>query len=326
MFGIDVSAIMEGPVTVYLMLFAVGFLAVQGVSGLFGKAQMNKQLNKRLQAREKASSVQHLMTELRRDRALGADGEMSLSVRWFNELVTRSGMAYEPAKWAVLAGISAALVGGVIFWLSSSIKIALPVAIIVFVLGPLWMLSRTGKKRSAKLSEQLPDGLGIIVRSLEAGHPVPTAIALVGNEMPDPIGTEFGMMADEVAYGSSLKDAVHRLAMRSFSQDVDLFAATIRLQAQTGGNLSELLKLNGSAIRDRQMLRLKIQAASAEGRMSSLILTLAPFIVGGITVLMKPDFYGSVIHMPIVQYWLLGFGMWMFIGNMIMRKMIAFRI
>jgi len=326
MLGIDVSGIMDGPITVYLMLFMVGFLAVQGVSGLFGKAQLNKQLNKRLQAREKASSVQHLMTELRRERALGADGEMSLSVRWFNELVTRSGMAFEPAKWATLAAISAFGIGGIVFWLSGSMKFAVPVALIVFVFGPIWMLARTGKKRSAKLSEQLPDGLGIIVRSLEAGHPVPTAISLVGNEMPDPIGTEFGMMADEVAYGASLKDAVQRLAMRSFSQDVDLFAATIRLQAQTGGNLAELLKLNGKAIRDRQMLRLKVQAASAEGRMSALILTLAPFVVGGITVLMKPDFYGSVIHMPIVQYWLFGFAMWMFIGNMIMRKMIAFRI
>ncbi|MEL6324124.1 MAG: type II secretion system F family protein, partial [Pseudomonadota bacterium] len=162
--------------------------------------------------------------------------------------------------------------------------------------------------------------------SLEAGHPVPAAIALVGKEMPDPIGTEFGMLADELAYGSSLNDAVRRLSMRSFNPDIDLFAATIRLQQKTGGNLSELLRLNSSAIRERQVLRLKIKAASAEGRMSAMILTFAPFIVLGIVHVMNPSFYGDIIHLRIVQYWLAGFATWIVIGNLIMRKMINFRI
>lgn len=326
MFEIDIRSLLEGPIVPYLMFFAVGFLIVQGISGLFGQAQMNKQLNKRLKAKESSGSVQQLIIDLRRERALNDDGELSLSSRWFNQLVTRSGLTFEPTKWAALAGLGA-LVGAVLVMrVSGDLRLAALAFVVIFVCGPIISLSRTGKKRSQKLSEQLPDGLGVIVRSLEAGHPVPTAIALVGSEMPDPIGTEFGMMADEVAYGSSLKDGVRRLAARSFSQDVDLFAATIRLQAQTGGNLSELLKLNGAAIRERQMLRMKIQAASAEGRMSAMILTAAPFVVAGAVTLMSPDFYGAVIHKPVVQYWLAGFGGWMFIGNMMMRKMINFKI
>jgi len=326
MFGIDVDSMLDGPIVAYLMFFAVGFLIVQGLSGLFGQAQMNKQLNARLKAREKAGSVQQLILDLRRQRALNEDGDMSFSSRWFNQLVTRSGLTYEPGKWiglAALAGLCAA--GGVVYYLGS-VLFALVIGLFVFFVGPIWFLSRTGKKRSDTLASQMPEGLNVIVRSLEAGHPVPTAIALVGAEMPDPIGTEFGMLADEVSYGSSLKDSVRRLAARSFSPDVDLFAATIRLQAQTGGNLSELLKLNASAIRDRQMLRLKVKASSAEGRMSALILTAAPFIVGGAVTLMNPEFYGELVYRPIVQYWLAGFGMWLFLGNMIMRKMIAFKI
>lgn len=326
MFGLDVNGILNGPIVTYLMFFAVGFLIVQGIAGLFGQAQINKQLNRRLKAREKAGSVQQLILDLRRQRALNADGEMSFSSRWFNQLVTRSGLTFEPGKWAIIAAIIGVCVGcGVQYFVGHTLA-AIGAGVVIFLLGPVWFLVRTGKKRSARLAQQLPDGLNVIVRSLEAGHPVPTAIALVGSEMPDPIGTEFGMMADEVAYGASLKDAVRRLAARSFSQDVDLFAATIRLQAQTGGNLSELLKLNAGAIRERQMLRLKVKAASAEGRMSALILTAAPFIVGGAVSLLNPDFYGSVIHLPVVQYWLIGFGVWLFIGNMMMRKMIAFKI
>ncbi|MEL7129672.1 MAG: type II secretion system F family protein [Pseudomonadota bacterium] len=324
--GISLEAITDGPFVAYVLFFAVGFLLVQGAFGLFGQAQMNKQLNRRLKARENAGSVQQLIIELRRERALNDAGEMSLSSRWFNQLVTRSGVKFEPVKWALMAGIAALSVGGFVGAYSGNWVAALLLTAGIFAGGPVFILSNIGKKRSARLASQLPDALSIIVRSLEAGHPVPTAIGLVGREMPDPIGTEFGMLADEVAYGSSLNDAVRRLAMRSFNADVDLFSATIRLQQKTGGNLSELLKLNGSAIRDRQTLRLKIKAASAEGRMSALILTAAPFIVGIGIHLMNQDFYGSVIHKPVVQYWLMGFGVWMLIGNLIMRKMIAFKI
>lgn len=326
MFGLDVNGILSGPIVLYLMFFAIGFLIVQGITGLFGQAQMDKQLNKRLKARERSGSVQQLILDLRKERALNADGEMSLSARWFNQLVTRSGLAYEPVKWAVIAALAGLGAAGAVLYFINYYLLAGGVGLLVFLLGPFWFLARMGKKRSAKLGGQLPDALNIIVRSLEAGHPVPTAIALVGSEMPDPIGTEFGMLADEVAYGSSLKDGVRRLSERSFSQDIDLFAANIRLQAQTGGNLSELLKLNAGAIKGRQMLRLKVKAASAEGRMSAIILTAAPFIVGGAVSFLNPDFYGSVIHLPVVQYWLAGFGGWLFIGNMTMRKMIAFKI
>lgn len=326
MFGVNIEELLDGPIVGYLLLFAVGFLFVQGVLGLFSQAKISKQLNVRLKAREKAGSMQQLINDLRRERALDAHGEMSLPSQWINRLITRSGMAFEPVKWTVLSGIFALTFYNIFQYFFGKFLISALMGLLVFVCGPIWLLSRIGKKRSARLDMQLPDALGIIVRSLEAGHPVPTAIALVGSEMPDPVGTEFGMMADEVTYGASLKDSVRRLAERSFSQDVDLFAATIRLQAQTGGNLSELLKLNAGAIRERQMLRMKIQAASAEGRMSALILTAAPFVVISIVTFMNPDFYGGVIHKPITQYWLAGFATWLFIGNMTMRRMIAFKI
>ena len=326
MFGGALDTVLEGPVVAYLLFFAVGFLIVQTAFGLFGSAKMNKQLNSRLKARERVGSVQELLTELRQQRALSEDGELAWSSRWFNRLVTRSGIRFEPGKWAILSLIISGALGAGIFYLSDNLGYGVIASIILFFVLPVIALSRAGTKRSAKLGMQLPDSLAVIVRSLEAGHPVPTAIALVGQEMPDPVGSEFGMVADEMAFGSSLKDAVRRLSQRAFNEDVDLFAATIRLQAKTGGNLSELLKLNGDAIRDRQMLRLRVKAASAEGRMSALILSAAPFVVAGVVHLLNPGFYGEIIDRPVVQYWLAGFAGWMMIGNLIMRKMIAFKI
>jgi len=95
--------------------------------------------------------------------------------------------------------------------------------------------------------------------------------------MADPIGSEFGMAADEIAYGAPLAVAVANIAARCRHADVDLFAATVRLQDRSGGNLTGLLKMNAHAVRERQKLRMKIQAASSEGRASALILTAAPF-------------------------------------------------
>jgi tight adherence protein B len=326
MFGGALDSLLEGPVVAYLLFFAVGFLLVQTAFGLFGNAKMNQQLNSRLKARERAGSVQELLTELRQQRALNDDGELAWSSRFFNRLVTRSGIRFEPGKWAILSAVVSMAIGAVIFQFGGNLGYAAIASIILFFVLPVIALSKAGTKRSARLGSQLPDSLAVIVRSLEAGHPVPTAIALVGQEMPDPVGSEFGMVADEMAFGASLNDAVRRLSQRSFNEDVDLFAATIRLQTKTGGNLSELLKLNGDAIRDRQMLRLRVKAASAEGRMSALILSAAPFVVAGAVHLLNPDFYGDIIHRPVVQYWLAGFACWMMIGNLLMRKMIAFRI
>ena len=152
------------------------------------------------------------------------------------------------------------------------------------------------------------------------------AVALVGREMSDPIGTEFGMAADEIAYGATLEQAVERMSERCQHADVDLFAATVRLQEKTGGNLTGLLKLNANTVRDRHKMRLKIKAASSEGRASAMILTAAPFIALTMIVLMAPNFYGEVIHEPMVKYGLAGLGFWVFLGNLIMRRMIDMRL
>jgi tight adherence protein B len=199
-------------------------------------------------------------------------------------------------------------------------------ALLCGVGGPIAYLKYMTADRAKKLGFQLPQALEIIVRSLEAGHPVPTAISLVGREMADPIGSEFGMAADEIAYGATMEQAVARMSERCQHPDVDLFAATVRLQERAGGNLTGLLKLNAATVRDRHKMRLKIKAASSEGRASAMILTSAPFVAMGFIMLSSPHFYGDVIHEPVVKWGLTGLGVWMFIGNMVMRRMIDLRL
>jgi len=328
----DVSAFLPdpgtlGPRAMLALVIGVGaaLLFISACAGLFSAAQTRRTMNRRLMFKEKTESTAELIVQLRRQRALDEDGNFRLAVKWFNRLVLRSGLTFRPVQWAVYSIALGAVVGGVIYWRLHMAPVAVSAGIIVGALAPIFALKFVAGRRAKALAKQLPDALQIVVRSLEAGHPVPGAISLVAREMPDPIGTEFGMAADEMAYGFSLTKAVERLATRAGDPDIDLFAATVRLQERTGGNLCDLLKTNASTVRERQTLRLKVKAASAEGRASALILTAAPFVVMGAVHLLRPEFYGLVAGEKLFKYCMVGFGIWMLIGNVIMNRMINFR-
>ncbi len=325
--GADILAGVDGRAAI-VGVMAVGaiFLAIQSVVSLVSAAQTQRIVNRRLQFKERYATHREAMVELRKSRGLDIEGNFSATVRWLNRLIVRSGLRFQPVRWSLMAlaagGVSACVAGHA----SKTWWVAGPVFLIVTVAGPLVVLASAARKRQKRLASQLTDALQIVCRSLEAGHPVATAVALVAREMPDPIGTEFGMTADEVSYGMPLATAVQRMAERSGDPDVELFAATVRLQEKTGGNLAELLKANATTIRERQIMRLKIRAASSEGRVSALILTAAPFVVMAAVHIMSPSFYGNVIDDPLIKYGFAGLLIWLAIGNMIMNKMINFKM
>lgn len=308
-----------------VLVFAAVFAAAQAGIGLVRVASVKRKVNKRLVLAEKIGGISELVLELRKQRGLNASGEKK-GWAWLSDLILRSGLTYEPRRWALL-DIGAGAVAGIgAFVLTKSAAAAVAVPLLVMLLGPVMVLKVAAGRRAKALGYQLPQALDIIVRSLEAGHPVPTAIALVGREMSDPIGSEFGMAADEISYGATLQEAVDRISERCQHADVDLFAATVRLQERAGGNLTGLLKLNAHTVRERHKMRMKIKAASSEGRASAMILTSAPFLVAAMLALISPGFYGDVIHEPFVQIGLAGLGLWMFLGNLVMQRMIDMRI
>ena len=280
MFGLpdlsDISLFVLIPV---IMVIGAIFLAIQSVMGLVTEAQTQRIVNRRLQFKERFESTSEAMIELRKSRGMDKDGNLSMPLQRFNQLVVRSGLPFQPLRWfgsSFGGGLVAALA---YMHFTGGIAVGIVIGLLIFGLGPIVFLKMVAGRRMKKMSVQLPDALQIVCRSLEAGHPVATAVALVAREMPDPIGTEFGMAADEVSYGMSLTNAVHRMAERAGDPDVELFSATVRLQEKTGGNLCELLKANTTTIRERQTMRLKVKAASSEGRVSAMILTAAPFMV-----------------------------------------------
>ena len=322
MFGLAIDA----KLIVMVMIAAAVFAGVQGLSGLLTVATQKRKLNQRLQLGEKIEGISALVVELRKRRGLSAAGGRADRLRWLSDLIIASGLPYDQKKWLLYLAVAVVL-GSVGLGLLTRMPLGfVGGAVLGGIIVPMGVLKFKAGKRSAALGLQLPQALDIIVRSLEAGHPVPSAVSLVGRELADPIGTEFGMASDEIAYGATLEQAVGRMAERCQHPDVDLFAATVRLQEKTGGNLTGLLKLNANTVRDRHKMRLKIRAASSEGRASAMILTSAPFIAVTFIMIVSPKFYGDVIDEPLVKYGLALVGFWIFLGNMIMRRMIDMRL
>ncbi len=158
------------------------------------------------------------------------------------------------------------------------------------VFAPLALLRHWVRARSTKIEEQLPDALDMLAQSLRAGHAFSGAFRVVGQQSPEPIGSEFRMTSDEVTYGSSIREAVLGLAQRVELMDVRYFVLTVLIQLDTGGSLSNLLQELAKLMRERQKLRRTIRVLSAEGRVSAWILCLLPVAFGLLMTVMSPDY------------------------------------
>src|SRR5215218_1941311 len=161
-----------------ILIFAAVFTAGQAAFGLFSVATQKRRVNQRLKIAEKVDGVSAMVTELRKQRGLNADGRRGGAVRWLSNLIVTSGVPYDPRRWIIYA-IAAAVVGGVAAaFLTKNPMFFIVGALVVGLLGPFVYLKVMASRRNNAIGVQLPQALEIIVRSLEAGHPVPTAISL----------------------------------------------------------------------------------------------------------------------------------------------------
>lgn len=180
-----------------------------------------------------------------------------------------------------------------------ALAISLVAGALLGVAAPIAYLRRLRARRQRRLAAQLPDALDVMVRSLQAGHPVPAAMALVSHEMPDPIGAEFGVLVDELTYGMELRDSLAHLSQRAAVEDLRYVVVAINIQHETGGNLAELLGKLAAVIRARFRMESRIRALSAEARLSAKMLTAMPFVFGGLVLAGNPGFYLDVADDPL---------------------------
>lgn len=155
---------------------------------------------------------------------------------------------------------------------------------------PLVFILNAKNKRMIVIENQLPDALDLMGRAMRAGHAFPSALRMVGNEMPEPIASEFRTVFEEINYGISTQEALTNLSKRVPSTDLSYFVIAVLIQHETGGNLAELLGNISTIIRERLKLMGTIRVLSAEGKLSAWILTLLPFVLGITLQAVNPKF------------------------------------
>jgi tight adherence protein B len=163
---------------------------------------------------------------------------------------------------------------------------------------PLFFLQYRANRRRKRMQDQFPVALDVFVRGLRAGHPIAAALDLLTVEMPDPIGSQFGIVVDEVTYGADLRDALAAMADRWDLEDMRMFVVSLSVQSETGGNLAEILENLSKVIRDRASMMMKVRALSSEGRMTAIMLTALPVIAFVTLFLSNPKFYLDVSDDP----------------------------
>ncbi|MES0183030.1 type II secretion system F family protein [Mesorhizobium sp. M0025] len=310
---------------IYMLAAASVILAGEALYLSFaGRRSRSLAINRRLKRLAGEVPAEQTLQGLLRERGLTDSGDFLFGLVWLNRLYTQSGITGNPLTFAatfLLAGLAMAVL---LMLINFSASASLLIFLIVGLVLPLLVLRRARNKRIRKFAKQLPDALDMIVRSLRAGHPASVAIGLVAREMPDPLGTEFGIVSDEITFGLSIEQAVRKLSQRVGFEGLQLLSVSLSIQGKTGGNLTEILANLSSVLRERQKLRMKIRALSAEGRVSAWIISLFPIVMFFTLQVLSPAYYGAVWGNPLIFPIFLLFGLWALLGDYIMYRMVTF--
>ena len=312
---------------VWLFVALAAGLTVEAVYLMcFSAASYRSRINRRLAIGKDRADRESVLVELRRERGLTAGGDYRIGLVALNRLILQSGLTLGLGRLFIIVGIESLLAFGATWVFRQSLLEAVVAALLSATALPYLVLKMLRSRRQKKFGAQFPDALDIIVRSLRAGHPVPIAISMVGREMIDPIGSEFGIVSDEITYGADLETAMRNLYARLGSDDLPLFVTAVAIQGSTGGNLGEILENLSGVIRQRFKMRRKIRALAAEGRASAMILSALPIGMFVVIQFIAPDFYASVWSVHLTKVLLFAAAGWMLVGNLIMFKMVNFKI
>jgi tight adherence protein B len=234
--------------------------------------------------------------------------------------------AKHPLGFYMLLGLLLAVVGLLVG--SQVLHNATLAVLLAVVLGllPYIHLVRRKHLRIEKFKKQMPDGLDLVARALKAGHAFSSGIRLAAEEFDDPLGSEFAEMLDEINFGVSVPDALKNLTTRVECPEINYFAMGVILQRETGGNLAELIQTLANLIREKFKFEGKVRVLSAESKLSAIILSALPFLVGGFFFVSNPAYLAPLIDETFGRVLLLLAAVMMIAGILAMKRMVAIRV
>lgn len=310
---------------IYVLLALGVFILLTGIWQLVrGGENRTESKNRRLRMINEGASTAELLALLKPAQKGGVLSRLPF-VGDLPRLITQAGFVISPALFLTLTLLATLAILAIFANFTGPLK-AVALAVGCGFILPVWILKSRRKKRMTVLVHQLPDALDLMARGLRVGHPLNTSIGAVGNEMPDPIGSQFGLIFDQVSYGDDLADAFQEFAERVELEDVYYLAASISIQHGTGGDLARVIQVLSKVIRNRIAMRRKIQAISSEGRLSAWFLSALPLVIYGFTSISSPDYYGGVSTDPLYLPMAVAVVFFTILNFIVLRKLVNFHI
>ncbi len=252
-------------------------------------------------------AAQHRLEKSGRDSALYAALE-------------RAGVALRPGEFVVLVAMAGALAAGVGFLVAGPLLGVISAAAVVA--GGRGVVKFLGQRRRSRFADQLADTLQLITGNLRAGHSILQAVDSVTDDAPSPTKEEFERLVMEVRLGRDLPDALRAMHQRVGSDDFEWFVQALQIHREVGGDLAEILDTVAETIRQRGRLRRHVQALSAEGKLSGVILFALPFAVMGLFSILNPTYMAELFNTGVGRMALGGSAIFMTLGFFWLRKVV----
>ena len=282
---------------IYGLIFVAVLALVQGIYlTVFGKSiSLNNRVNRRLEMLEKGAGREQVLEQLRKEMSQHMS---SKSFPLYSILATKAqkaNIAFTPGQLMMLMGVLSVVAFFLLtFGTGADLAIRLVISVVMGIGAVYVWVNKTAKKRLGMLEEQLPDAVELMVRSLRVGHPFTSALQIVAKEVPDPLGTEMGVISDEAAYGRDVGEALKHMAERIDMQDLRFLAVAVTIQQTSGGNLAEILDGLAKVVRSRFKLFRRVRAITAEAKWSGMFLSIFPILALVMINVIQPNYYDEV--------------------------------
>ncbi len=314
---------------IYVLIFVAVLALVQGAYlVIFGKSiSMDGKVNRRLDMLDKGGNREQVLDQLRKEMTQHMKSQSIPIYSLLADRAQKANIAFTPVQlilmMVVLSGVSFAL-------LTTLTDVGVPIRVLVAVLmgiGSVYVwVNGKAKKRMNMLAEQLPEAVELMVRSLRVGHPFSSAVSIVAREVPDPLGTEMGMISDEAAYGRDMGETLKAMAERLDNQDMRFLAVAVTIQQTSGGNLAEILDGLAKVIRARFRLFRRVSAITAEAKWSGNLLSAFPVLALIGINLVKPDYYDDVMQSPLFIPAVLIVVAFLVVNLLVMRALVDIKV
>lgn len=310
-----------GALVIGIMLLVDGLFHFASAGRMKGEARVNR----RLQMLSSGADPRRVLEQLRRATLHPLVNRLK-PLAWLDRMMRQAAMTTSLGRLAIIMFACAGAAYVVFLSRVPNGFIAAVAAVAVGIGLPILVILHWRRKRVKRFTEQLPDALDLVVRGLRVGHPLSAALGTVADELPDPVGTETGIVVDEMTYGLSLRHAIENMRERVPADDLHYFAVALQIQHGTGGNLAEVLQGLSKLIRERLQFFHKVRAVTGHARMVSIFASLFPLLIPVALNWIMPDFYGAVSDRPWFP-WVIGGGVFMcFMNYILMRWMVVVKV